>query len=381
MNVYKFDLFDSYIIHPSIFADTNTSKIERPFQISSRYSKDTWLVPIPKSIEILDKNSYDKEEAIDIRNLINAVIPVFDFNSKLFLHSNCTIPRAKVTQKYTRVLNINKADICVVPTPDKYYRTRCVAIFLNRSKGKIYTILNDIIWVKNNSYIVSERCSKYPLGTKITSIIPSLENSSVDDRYCNATEAKIRQENWCDFLDATLVYYGHALILPSKSKWVGDYLYGTMHDVVSEDKILATLGDSTNELTREIYNNISEMLNSTDSTVVGLGLKTLAELDYEKYHNTSTYLLQTTWKKWQNNKMKTNAGVKYMLKFLGLRNNGFARYSNSITSEDFNFLKEIIETDFSKSINSLVKDFIGRYPFAKIDYNTTFTIDINKGAL
>ena len=154
-----------------------------------------------------------------------------------------------------------------------------------------------------------------------------------------------------------------------------------MHNVVSEDKIFATLGDSTNELTREIYNNISEMLNSKDSTVVGLGLKTLAELDYEKYHNTSTYLLQTTWRKWKDNKMKTNAGVKYMLKFLGLRNNGFARYSNSITSEDFNFLKEIIETDFSKSINRLVKDFIGRYPFAKIDYNMNFTIDINEGAL
>ena len=76
--------------------------------------------------------------------------------------------------------------------------------------------------------------------------------------------------------------------------------------------------------------------------------------------------------------MKTNAGVKYMLKFLGLRNNGFARYSNSITSEDFNFLKEIIETDFSKSINRLVGDFIEKYPFAKIDCNTTFTIDINE---
>ena len=378
MNVYKFYFFDSYIIHPSIFRDTNTSKIERPFRIYSRHSKDTWLIPIPKSIEILDKNSYDKEGAININKLINAVRPIFDFNSKLFLHPNCTIPRAKVTQKYTRVLNINKADICVVPTPDKYYKTRYVAIFLNRSKGKIYTILNDIILVKNNSYIASERCSKYPLGTKITSIIPSLENSSVDDKYCNTTEAKIRQENWRDFLDAILVYCGHALILPDKSKWVGDYLYDTMHDVISEDKILATLGDSTNELTREIYNNISELLNSKDSTVVGLGLKTLAELDYEKYHNTSAYLLQSTWEKWKNNKMKTNASVKYMLKFLGLRNDGFTRYSNSITPEDFNFLKEIIETDFSQSINSLVESFIGKYPFAKIDYNMNFTIDPNE---
>ena len=128
----------------------------------------------------------------------------------------------------------------------------------------------------------------------------------------------------------------------------------------------------------EIYNNISELLNSKDSTVVGLGLKTLAELDYEKYHNTSAYLLQSTWEKWKNNKMKTNASVKYMLKFLGLRNDGFTRYSNSITPEDFNFLKEIIETDFSQSINSLVESFIGKYPFAKIDYNMNFTIDPNE---
>ena len=378
MNVYKFDFFDSYIIHPSIFRDTNTSKIERLFRIDSRYSKDTWLIPIPKSIEVVDISSYNKDGVIDIRNFINAVIPVFDVNSKLFLHSNCTIPRAKVTQKYTRVLNINKADICVVPTPDKDYKTRYVAIFLNRLKGKVYTILNDVIWDKDKSYIASEICSRYPLGTKITSIIPSLENSSVYVRGYNTDYDKIKQENWCDFLDAALVYCGHALILPSKSKWVGDYLYGTMHDVISEDKILATLGDSTNELTREIYNNISELLNSKDSTVVGLGLKTLAELDYEKYHNTSAYLLQSTWKKWKNNKMKTNASVKYMLKFLGLRNDGFTRYSNSITPEDFNFLKEIIETDFSQSINSLVEGFIGKYPFAKIDYNMNFTIDPNE---
>ena len=76
--------------------------------------------------------------------------------------------------------------------------------------------------------------------------------------------------------------------------------------------------------------------------------------------------------------MKTNASVKYMLKFLGLRNDGFTRYSNSITPEDFNFLKEIIETDFSQSINSLVEGFIGKYPFAKIDYNMNFTIDPNE---
>ena len=241
MNVYKFDLFTSYIIHPSIFEDINISKIERPFQLSSRYNKDKWLIPVPKSIEVLNISNYNKNGVIDVKNLINAVIPVFNFNSKLFLHSNCTIPRAKVTQKYTRVLNINKADICVVPTPDKYYKTRYVAIFLNRLKGKVYTILNDIMCAKGKSYIVLERCSKYPLGTKITSIIPSLENSSVYERCYNTDYAKIKQENWRDFLDAKLIYCGRALYLSPKDKWIGDYLYNTMHNVVWRIKFLLLL--------------------------------------------------------------------------------------------------------------------------------------------
>lgn len=376
IKVYKFDTFTSYIVDSDILSNLrNVSNIPYPIR-SKNWQRDVqWVVPIPKTIETLNITEKDNRNYIDIKSLLNTSIPTFDFNSKLFLHSNCTIPRVKVTQKYTRVLNANKADICVVPTPSNSYNTISVAIFLNNSKGKIYIVRNPFFIEDNDTFI--EFCKQYPLGTTVTTINPSLK-SFTKVPYFKLSFTSDRQENFLDLLDAKLIYCGRALYLSPKDKWIGDYLYNTMHNVVSEDKILATLGDSTNELTREIYNNISEMLNSKDSTVVGLGLKTLAELDYEKYHNTSTYLLQTTWRKWKDNKMKTNTSVKYMLKFLGLRNNGFARYSNSITSEDFNFLKEIIETDFSKSINSLVEDFIGKYPFAKIDCNTTFTIDINE---
>lgn len=376
IKVYKFDTFTSYIVDSDVLS--NLRKVSNlPYPIrSNNWQRDVqWIVPIPKTIETLNITEKDNRQYIDIKSLLNTSVPTFDFNSKLFLHSNCTIPRVKVTQKYTRVLNANKADICVVPTPITRYNTVSVAIFLNSSKGKIYTVRNSFFIEDTDTFM--ELCKQYPRSITIATINPSLK-SFTETPYFKISFTPDRQENFLDFLDAKLIYCGRALYLSPKDKWIGDYLYNTMHNVVSEDKILATLGDSTNELTKEIYNNISEMLNSKDSTVVGLGLKTLAELDYEKYHNTSTYLLQTTWKKWQNNKMKTNTSVKYMLKFLGIRNASFARYSNSITSEDFNFLKEIIETDFSKSINSLVEDFIGRYPFAKIDYNINFTIDPNE---
>ena len=376
INVYKFDTFTSYIVDSDILNNLRkVSNLPYPTRSDNWQTEVQWVVPIPKTIETLNITEKDNRNYIDIKSLLNTSVPTFNFNSKLFLHSNCTIPRVKVTQKYTRVLNADKADICVVPTPSTSYNTISVAIFLNNSKGNIYIVRNPFFIEGNDIFIAF--CKQYPLSTTVTNINPSIK-SFTESPHFKISFTPERKENFLDFLDAKLIYCGRALYLSPKDKWIGDYLYNTMHNVVSEDKIFATLGDSTNELTREIYNNISEMLNSKDSTVVGLGLKALAELDYEKYHNTSTYLLQTTWRKWKDNKMKTNAGVKYMLKFLGLRNNGFARYSNSITSEDFNFLKEIIETDFSKSINSLVEDFIGRYPFAKIDYNTTFTIDINE---
>ena len=376
IKIYKFDTFASYIVDSDILSNLrNVSNIPYPIR-SKNWQRDVqWVVPIPKTIETLNITEKDNRNYIDIKSLLNTSVPTFDFSSKLFLHSNCTIPRVKVTQKYTRVLNANKADICVVPTPITHYNTISVAIFLNNSKGKIYIVRSPFFIEDSDTFI--EFCKQYPLGTTVATINPSIK-SFTKAPYFKISFTPDRQENFFDLLDAKLIYCGRALYLSPKDKWIGDYLYNTMHNVVSEDKILATLGDSTNELTREIYNNISEMLNSKDSTVVDLGLKTLAELNYEKYHNTSAYLLQSTWKKWKNNKIKTNAGVKYMLKFLGLRNNGFAKYSNSITSEDFNFLKEIIETDFSKSINRLVEDFIEKYPFAKIDYNTKFTIDINE---
>lgn len=376
IKIYKFDTFASYIVDSDILSNLrNVSNIPYPIR-SKNWQRDVqWVVPIPKTIETLNIIEKDNRNYIDIKSLLNTSVPTFDFSSKLFLHSNCTIPRVKVTQKYTRVLNANKADICVVPTPITYYNAISVAIFLNNSKGKIY-IVGSPFFIKSSDTFI-EFCKQYPLGTTVATINPSIK-SFTKAPYFKISFTPDRQENFLDLLDAKLIYCGRALYLSSKDKWIGDYLYNTMHNVVSEDKILATLGDSTNELTREIYNNISEMLNSKDSTVVDLGLKTLAELNYEKYHNTSAYLLQSTWKKWQNNKMKPNASVKYMLKFLGLRNNGFARYSNSITSEDFNLLKEMIETDFSKSINRLVRDFIGKYPFAKIDYNMNFTIDPNE---
>ena len=381
IKVYKFDIFTSYIVDPRVLTSTGGSKVEYSFKINYRSKENDWIVPVPKTVEVLDIDNNSKTGHIDVKNLIEAVVPTFNFNSKLFFHSDCTIPRAKVTQKYTRVLNSSKADICVVPTPAKSYSTECVAIFLNKLRGKVYTIRYGIVFsVGTNKYITPEICKQYPLGTKITSINPLLKNSHIDERqYYGDNPKTYTQDNWLDFLDATLVYCGQALILPTKDKWVGDYLYNTMHDVVSEDKILATLGDATNELNREAYDSILEMLNSTDSTVVGLGLKTLAELDYKKYYNTTVHLLNNTKGEWKDNPMKKNVSVKYMLKFFDLWGYVSEKYSNSTTQEDFDMLKEVVEAEFKERVNTLIQSFHYRFPFVEINHEYSFSVNPKLG--
>lgn len=377
MKVYKFDIFTSYTVDPHVLTVIGGSIIKDSFQMNYRSKENEWIVPVPKAVEVLDIDNNSKTGHIDVKNLIEAVVPTFNFDSKLFFHSDCTIPRAKVTQKYTRVLNSSKADICVVPTPAESYRTEYVAIFLNKLKGKVYTIRCGTIWNRGNSeYITPEICKQHPLGTKITAINPFLKNSHIVERKYYGDDAETyTQDNWLDFLDATLAYCGQALILPTKDKWVGDYLYNTMHDVVSEDKILATLGDATNELNREAYDSIFEMLNSTDSTVVGLGLKTLAELDYKKYYNTAIYLLNSTSIKWRDNPMKKNVSVKYMLKFFGLWNYVNEYYSDSTTQEDFDMLKEVVEAEFKERVNILIQNFHQRFPFVEISHKYSFSVN------
>ena len=379
--VYKFDIFTSYTVYPQVLISTGGSKVEYSFKMNYRSKENEWIVPVPKAVEVLEIDNNSKIGYINVKNLIEAVVPTFNFDSKLFFHSDCTIPRAKVTQKYTRVLNSSKADICVVPTPAKSYRTEYVAIFLNKLRGKVYTIRYGIVFSKgNNKYITPEICKQYPLGTKIISINPLLKNSHIVERqYYGDNIETYTQDNWLDFLDSTLAYCGQALILPTKDKWVGDYLYNTMHDVVSEDKILATLGDATNELNREAYDSILGMLNSTDSTVVGLGLKTLAELDYKKYYNTAVHLLNNASKKWQDNPMRKNVSVKYMLKFFDLWGYVDEKYSDSTTQEDFDMLKEVVEAEFKEEVNILIQSFHHRFPFVEINHKYSFSVNPKLG--
>ena len=376
ITVYKFKLFDTYKVDARVLTEVGmpNRQVKHSFQYMYRDRNNTLIVPVPKKIEVIADIESPHTGKIDIRSLVNTVTD-FTFEDKVYLHPDCTIPRAKVTQKYTRVLKADKADICVVPKLERKSNTENLAIFLNKEKNKIYVLGNALEWNKNKYiYCTAEKCANFTLGSCILDINPSLRDTFIEEKkYYGDFNNTFSMSNWKDFLASSLIYYGPVLSLNTKEYWIADMLYNKIHDIITEDKLLATLGDSTNEFTKEAYDNLREMLNSSDSTVVGLGLKAVAEMNYEKYRNTTIHLLATN-PRWERNDMRSSASVKYMLNYLDLWKSSREHYSSTITQEDFILMQEVVKNDFQEKIETIHKQFNNKFPFAKLNLTYQFEV-------
>lgn len=377
-SVYKFDNYSTYKISSRVLYDTGTIKgttrvLTDPF-IPYYYKKYNGIVvPILNKIDIILNENCSYNGKIDIEHLLNTV-DNFTFEDKLYLHPNCNIPRAKVTQKYTRVIKPEKADICVVPKLERTLNTENISIFINRSTYKLFILTNYSCWdnSKLNTY-TSDICSKFPLESSILDINPCLKDSLIKESYYN--NYSNLNPAWKDFLGSTLLYYGPIIYLYNKEAWVADLLYNKLHDVITEDRILDTLGDSTNKFTKEVYNSFKEMLNSSDNSVIALGLKAIAEMDYKTYHNTVVHLLYSN-SKWFYNGVKQNSSssVKYMLNYLGLWRSVLDNYTKTITQEDFNLMQEIAVSAFKEEVEVLKKSFKVDFPFTDLELSYQFKI-------
>ena len=377
IKVYKFELFDTYKVNARVLTEVGipNRQVKHSFQYMYRGKNSTLIVPIPKKIEVTADTELPHTGKIDIKSLVNTVTD-FTFEDKIYLHSDCTIPRAKVTQKYTRVLKADKADICVVPTLERECNTETLAIFLNKEKNKIYVSETALEWSKNKYiYYTADKCAGFTLGSSILDINPSLRGTFIKERtYYSTPQDTFTMDNWKDFLASSLIYYGPVISLYTKESWIADMLYNKLHDIITEDKLLATLGDSTNEFTKEAYDNLREMLNSSDSTVVGLGLKAVAEMDYEKYRNTTVHLLANNQSRWCKNDMRSSASVKYMLNYLNLWRCTRENYISTTTQEDFALMQEVVKSDFQERVEYIQKQFNKKFPFAKLDLTYQFEV-------
>lgn len=378
ISVYKFEHCKTYKVDARVLTEFGTPNCEIKYSFRymfiDRYNQI--ITPVPKNTEVIINSDTPHIDKIDIKSFLNTVTD-FTFKDKVYLHSNCTIPRAKVTQKYTRSLKPGKADICVVPKPEREINTENLAIFINKDKNKIYVIETITDWDQGKLlYYTSEKCKNFTLGNSILDINPSLRDTIIVEKvyYDDLNINTFSMENWNDFLESTLLYYGPVVSLYTKEFWIIDVLYNKLHDIITEDRLLATLGDSTNKFTKEVYDNLREMLNSSDATVVGLGLKAVAEMDYEKYRNTAIHLLANNSRNWSINDMRSSTSVKYMLNYLGLWRAPIENYAYTTTQEDFNLMQEVVKSDFKERIKNIKKQFNSRFHFVKLDFSYQFEV-------
>ena len=78
---------------------------------------------------------------------------------------------------------------------------------------------------------------------------------------------------------------------------------------------------------------------------------------------------------WCRNDMRSNASVKYMLKYLNLWNGHPKEYYTSIiTQEDFTLMQEVVKSDFQERVEAIQKLFNNRFPFAKLNLTYQFEV-------
>ena len=376
IEIYKYSGYPTYAIslETLLIKTKPTEPIKNAFRHLWLYTNNHYYVPIPKYNDKLKVTGNYKEREVNVDDYITGSL---HDNDKLYLHPNCTIPRAKVTQKYTRTIKVDKADTCIVPKPKAYYTMHNIAIFLNKDTGKIYYVKGDYIWSNNNTrhYMHPLDGQDIILGKRVKDYCPLLVDVKVrDERQYSDYNDTYTDGNWISFLDASLIYYGNALFLHAKDMWLAEVMYNKLHNVVSEDAVLATLGTAENAFTPELYSSIREMLSSKDECSVVLGLKSLAELDYNKYRNSIMYLLYKTSKYWGKTNTRNSSTVKFMLKNLGMWETAFPRYTKTIGPEDFNIMESIIKKEIMEYFENGINFYKTKFPFSNTQIDLSIDI-------
>lgn len=368
IEIYKYSGYPTYSVSlETLLIKTKPAEpIKNAFKHLWLYTQNYYYVPVPKDNKLKVKADFSRDREVSADAYITGSL---HDNDKLYFHPNCTIPRARVTQKYTRTIKVDKADTCIVPKPKACYNMHNIALFLNKDTGKVYYVKGDYTWFSHTKrqYVCPLDGQEITLGKKVRDYCPLLVDVKVrNEQQYSDYEDTYTDNNWISFLNASLIYYGNALFLHTRDMWLAEVMYKKLHNVVSEDKVIATLGAEENAFTSELYTSIMDMLSSTDKDSVSLGLKTLAELDYEKYKNSIMHLLHKTSKYWTHNDTRNSSTVKFMLKHLNMWETAYPRYTKTIEPEDFNIMESIVKNEIMEYLENGINFYKTRFPFVNV---------------
>lgn len=284
-------------------------------------------------------------------------------NTKLvYIHSCCSIPRTQIASKYKITRNPWEADCCVIPDLEKYFSLIPVMIFLNEEK-KTFCVLRfyDPVTYKN-----FKSNPNIKIGATIADIFPGAATSN---QY---NEESVKE----DFCSSQLEFIGYCAYFTSSTIFLFDIVNNEIpkNKLVYENSIMATLGDENNKLTPESFNMIKDLL-AGDAGSKEIGLKTLSNIDYNKFHNSVVYLLKSNLFIWDN-KAINSTPVKFMLNSLGFtKRYKSGDYKEQIDPEDYAIIKPVIDDYIKGNLNKSADDVYTLYPFIKVTSKVEYTVN------
>jgi len=204
-------------------------------------------------------------------------------DSKLYFDSGSGFPRYKLSVSGNkRCIKTAKADVIVVSGETNYQR-----------QNDIYVVIED------NKFIYVFEQSKYNMFGSIESLI-----------------AKIP---YWPFDNPRLIYTGQLCGFDKKNLWLAKYAEKeyTLNWITDSnlDKIINNMSD---DLTYETLISILDMLNSVDTSVVQLGVKTLQSFNIDKYKLSCRLLLCSRDNWWKIT--RNTVGTKQLMDSLKLTN-------------------------------------------------------------
>lgn len=275
----------------------------------------------------------------------------------VWVHSDCTIPRALFSSLYKKTKTAWSADIVIVPeTVNDNYTVDKALVYINES-DKIVTI---VPIYKNEDLEIAQALK----------IGDAFRDHCVAN-LCSYWSGMVKVDT---VLDSRLMYFGDVIRTEYNNYALVDILTSQVPSdrIVFEDTFQKSLTNESNAITKEILLSIREMLCSKDTSVVNTALKSLATLDWIHYPNCVRLIFNyTTSNNWKYVNAADSVLVKYMFKTLAgnaYKNNYPGKYDRTISSDDYELFKDLYAV-LEKIDSSDVLQFLRYYNFMAVDYD------------
>ena len=275
----------------------------------------------------------------DITKTVNSRKYTMSANTKsLYFSPLSNYPRTKLSEnsKIKRKLDPSKADACVIDTINphiKYHnfgpeintwargsvhRWTKQHILYSQSEDMYYFVFNNDKFEPRSGTILYHTWNTYLRTVKYSAA--SVTYDQIIDLIVNS--------GLCGS-DCTKIYHENVTALSEKMYNFVEILEKNPNmQIIYDTELDAFISNVLKVMDDEDIKTLTSMLNSTDESTVGLGLKLLATYNIKERICTTGSLIQAAWRRIKYNNVSKSTAFKNILQQLGLDRNDFSEYGD-----------------------------------------------------